>query len=269
MASKKKTPTASPADPSPPPAALDPAPEAADVSTVDVSDETLDATPARLLDFLRGVGTRPEIQAALGAVGYDHAEHQHGWKLLHACSGFAPSESAPQVDRAVADAINLLDSRDERAHSLADATLKHRAPSAHKALLGGVSPGRGAESVVYFSQLLDRLDALHAGTLDGVSAKDARTALDVLERRGFTAEWRSEHRALVRAAERFAGAPPKAAAETQGTLTQHLRNARAFFEEWSRIARTELKRKDHLILLGLATRKAPSKPAPAKPVPVG
>lgn len=241
----------------------DPPREAEEFTTVDVTQETLDATPARLLAFLRGVGTRPEIQFALAAVGYDEAEHQRGWQLLHACSGFAPAAGiAPVIDRAVTEAIAALDARDERTHGLIDATLKHRVPTAHAALLRDLSPGRGAEAVVYFHTLLGRLDALHAGKLEGVSARDAKAAVEVLAKRGFTAAWRKEHRDLVAKAEQFTGATPAPTPGlTREALQPHLLAARAFYEEWARIARTELKRKDYLIALGLASRKASAKPA--------
>ncbi len=248
-----------------------------DASTVDVSDETLEATPARLLVFLRGVGTRSEIQAALAKVGYDAAEHERGWEALHRCSGFsATGEAVPLIDREVADAIAALDARDERTHAIVDASLKHRAPTAHAALLDGLAPGRGPAAVVYFHTLLDRLDRLHAGALDGVTTPDAKAAVTVLARRGIDEAWRKEHRDLIKKAERFTGAPGAGASGAAGReeMTKRLRVARAFYEEWARIARAELKRKDYLMLLGLASRKPPAKreakraddpPAPVTP----
>lgn len=241
--------------------------ETSDFDSVDVTAETLDATPARLLEFLRGVGTRPEIQLALSAFGYDDDEHQLGWTLLHGCSGFLPpTPGAPAIDRRVTEAIATLDARDERTHALVDASLKHRAPTARTALLHDIAPGRGAESVVYFHALLQRLELLHAGTLPDVSAADAKAALAVLEKRGLTKAWRDEHRALVTQAQRLTGVVANpAAAVRREKMVQQLKAARAFYEEWSRIARTELKRKDYLIALGLASRKSPAAKTPANP----
>lgn len=244
--------------------------EAVGLTTVDVTQDTLDSTPERLLQFLRGVGTRTDIQTALAAIGYDAEEHARGWSLLHACSGFSPtSGNSPQFDREVSEAIATLDARDERTHSLIDASLMHRAPTAHTALLKEISPGRGAESVVYFHALLGRIDQLAAGTLEGVNPADAAAALAVLAKRGFNEAWRAEHRALVTTAQRLTGVKP-APVESQKReeLQSNLKAARAWFEEWSRNAHTEVKRKDYLIALGLASRKSPApKTAPSPDAP--
>lgn len=230
------------------------------VGTVTVSDETLDATPQRLVKFLRAVGTRPAIQMALGAVGYTNEEHQRGWALLHASSGYAPrSEFVPVVDADVTAAIASLDAEDERVHVRIDATLKHRFPAVRAALLQGIAPGQGASSVVYFRALLDRLDALEKSPPPEVTKADAAEALRVLVQRGLSPARRAELRAMVKAAETFVGAAAKPEAPSEEAIRGQLLAARAWFEEWSEIARAELKRKDYLILLGLAQRKSPKK----------
>ncbi len=237
------------------------APPAPPAPTVDVTQQTLDETPSRLLGLLRGIGTRPEIQAAMRAVGYDDAEHEQGWSLLEACSG-RPRGAATgtPVNRDVTDAIAALDAADERAFALAAATLKHRAPAAHAALLDGLHPGRGGESVVFFKGFLERLGALDGNRLAGVSASESRTASQVLAKRGLDAKWRSDTAALVTRAETLTGDVGDGGAAREA-LNGALRAARAFYDEWAQIARQQVKRKDYLIVLGLAARKKPAKAA--------
>jgi hypothetical protein len=53
-----------------------------------VSQETLDATPARVIAFLRALGTVPVLRKALEVRGYSPDEHRRGWALLQAASGY-------------------------------------------------------------------------------------------------------------------------------------------------------------------------------------
>jgi hypothetical protein len=223
--------------------------------TVDVSRDTLERTPSRLLDLLRAIGTRPAIFAALQTRGYSQAEHQRGWALIHAATGFEPSVDAQEVDVDVTGAIDQLDAADEPTHAVVDASLRHRVPAAHAALLNGLSPGTGADSVVYFATLLTRVDMLQDHALPGVTPAEADAALDVLAKRGLDAAERARLAKLVTRAQ--APASTVSLDPDRGVkLEAALRAARAFFEEWSEIARVVVKRRDHLILMGLANRRS-------------
>lgn len=250
MANKKPAPSAVPA-----------------ATTVSVSDETLEATPARALTFLRGVGTSDPIRLSLAPVGYDAAEHARGWSLLHAVSGFtAPSTaasaaSAAAPDAEVANAIAALDAADERLHRIVDASLRHRFPALRDELLADLKPARGAESVLYVRTLLSRLSKL--------SGPDGKAALEILSRRSLTPAYRAELAALVKTAERYTA--PTATPADDGSYHDGLRALRAWFEEWAELARSELSRKDYLLRLGLARRKRTTPattPTPSDPAPV-
>lgn len=221
---------------------------------VTVSDETLEATPQRVLSFLRAVGTVPAIRAQLAAVGYDGGEHQRGWSLLHTVAGYDPGPAAPENDDDVIAAVNSLDAVDEWLDRLITATLKHRAPEVLARLTDGISPGRGGESVLYVRMVLTRLDAL--------AKSPEKSVLTLLAKRGITPAKRAELAALVKTAERFGEAAPVAAVNEKHVA--NLRALRAWYEEWSELARAQVSRKDYLQRLGLARRKrtAPTKPAP-------
>lgn len=222
---------------------------------VTVSDETLDATPQRVLTYLRAVGTVPAIRAQLTAVGYDAEEHQRGWSLLHRVAGYEPAPTAPTNDDEVIAAVNSLDAADEWLDRLLNATLKHRAPRVLAQLTQGIAPGRGGESVLYVRTVLTRLDGLAKGA--------DKTVLTLLAKRGITPAKRAELASLVKTAERFGDAAPAAAVSE--THTANLRALRAWYEEWSELARAQVSRKDYLQRLGLARRK---RTAPAKSEPV-
>jgi len=118
--------------------------------------------------------------------------------------------------------------------------------------LKGIAPGRGAESVIFVKTLLTRLDAAEKRGDTG--------ALAVLARRGVTPEERRRLASLVTRAERYL--TPVAEPTGDGGYAAGLRSLRAWYEEWSELARSEVSRKDYLLRLGLARRKRPTKAAP-------
>jgi hypothetical protein len=229
-------------------------------ATVDVTDETLLATRGRALALLAAAGGVEGIRRALAGRGYTDATHREGWTALHAASGYSPGSAgfvASEPDE-VTEARRALDAWDDVNFPIAAASLKHRHPEAHAKLFGdGLSAGSGAESVVRVEVFLDRLDAL---------TKADPAALRTLATRGITPEERSRVRALVKAATAFrpvdaqtddasARSRSKALAERDDAL----RVLRAWYEEWSTIAKQVITRKDWLILMGLAARKKPAK----------
>ncbi|MEZ4394122.1 MAG: hypothetical protein R3A48_23870 [Polyangiales bacterium] len=254
-----KTTKAPAALPSPPPA------------TVEVGEETLLATRARALALLAGIGSHEGIRLALSARGYTETDHAAGWEALHAASGYrvgAPFGSSSPDE--VATAQRELDAWDDVNFPIAAAALKHRHPEAHAAVFAGeLRAGAGAESVVRVSLFLDRLDALQ---------KVDAPALRTLAARGISPDERARLRALVKSATTFravdTGERDAAQTQKQRTLADRdaaLRVLRAWYEEWSVVARQVIRRKDWLISLGLASRKSPKRPPTpdaAAPTPV-
>lgn len=236
--------------------------------TPTVGRETLEEAPARALKLLRAVGTSIPIRAALAARGYGEDDHQEGWSLLHAASGFVPTGGAGEIDVGVRDAIRELDAWDEDGFRVVRATLERRFPEQAKAVLEGLAAATGPGAVLGVKTLLERLDALEKG-----KSKDDHAALALLGKRGIDKDARKRLRALVEKAESPAEGDAGAAAARaaiDGKRAAALAALRAWYEEWSEIARATVKRRDHLILLGLARRKAPTKkenaaPTPAKP----
>lgn len=135
-----------------------------------------------------------------------------------------------------------------------------RFPEVAKVVLAGIGPQTGPAAVASVKTLLDRIDVLSKST-----DKDDKAALALLATRGIDEAERKRLRGLIATAESVSAVPPvdekgKANAEAKRIAT--LEACRAWNEEWSAIARVVIKRRDYLILLGLAKRKAPKPKTP-------
>jgi hypothetical protein len=221
-------------------------------------------TPQRALKLLRAIGTSLPIRAALAARGYADGDHAEGWTLLHAASGYTPGAAGETIDIGVRDAIRQLDAWDEDGFRVVRATLDRRYPAIAASVLDGIGPSTGPAAVVGVATLLDRLDAL-----EKQKTKEAHAALSVLGDRGIDAAERKRLRALVVAAQSAplvdGASAAGAAASRKAADDAHvaaLAALRAWYEEWANVARASVKRRDHLILMGLAKRKSRT-PAPS------
>ncbi|MCU0656677.1 MAG: hypothetical protein MUF64_15915 [Polyangiaceae bacterium] len=223
---------------------------------------TLEQTPARVLTFLRAAGTSPEIRALLAARGYSDSDHEEGWTLLHQVSGHRPAPlPATAPDTTARDAINALDNWDEDGYRLVRAALARRFPEQMIFVLEGLAPARGAGAVLSVKNLLDRLDALETSPERAGSRKQDLAAIEAIASKGITGEERARLRALVAAAQAPTGAASPA--PVVPPPVQDLQALKDWFDEWAETARVAIKRRDHLIRLGLARRKSRKQNDPA------
>lgn len=234
---------------------------------VHVTRETLDGTPVRALTLLKAIGTSAAIRAAMAERGYKSEDHFQGWQLLHAASGYHEVAPVPE-DTTVRDAIKQVDDWDEGGFQIISATLRYRFPVQAAFVLDGLQASTGAAAVLGVKQLLDRLDALESAT-DRVSTKPQDlAAIALLAERGINASERQRLRNLITVAE---SAPelslPDAdtVAKSEAAVLRNLMALRAWYEEWSGIARVVIKRRDYLIRMGLAKRRVLAVEPPAPP----
>lgn len=223
-----------------------------------VGRETLDETRARAAKFLGAVGINVAIRLAMSGRGYTAAHHAKGWDLLHAASGYAPSAPAgPTVDGAVQAAITTIDSEDEDLFRVVRATLTHNFPAQAAVVLEGIGPSEGSVSVANTKILVGRIRKLAASD----DPTDKAAAAELGNRSvGDAALTRLE--GLIATAQTAADVVPVDDAAASAAEEKHvgaLRALRAWYEEWSEIARSAVKRRDHLILLGLAKRRPPKR----------
>lgn len=232
------------------------------------SDTVLDETPARALKFMSAVSTNPTIRAILERRGYTDAYHDKGWELLLKASGYKRAPAAPVQSRPeAAAAIAELDQWDEPHFRIARAALGEF-PDQRDFVFENLDPQTGAGAVVSITTFLDRLDHLENGKDRKATRKIDHAALAKLAERGISDAERTRLRGLLKTA--IASPEPQAQAPKAPPAQND--DARAvklalwtFYSEWSEIAKADIKRRDYLIQLGLAKRKAPKKTAENDP----
>lgn len=245
----------------------------------ELSDATLERTPARVLDFLTAVRKNRLVRAILAAHGYTAAMHAQGWDLLRATGAWEQDDGAVEStsDPEAGAALATVDAWDEDAFTLIDGALKYDYPAQYARLTAKLKPAQGESSVLVVDELLARLDDLESGPRDAKGrrpARDARSkaarardhaALALLAERGIGKPRRDQMRALVGLARGFgAVVVPTAQQQAQQEKAEQARRQtllelRKWWESASSIARVHVKRRDHLISLGLAERAAPAR----------
>jgi hypothetical protein len=230
----------------------------APATTDPVSAKTLNSIPQRALKFLRGVGTTPGIFQALGTHGYTEDDHQEGWNLLKAAGGYvkAASSAGSGTDNTIRAAIATLGKEGEAMLRVLRAAIQFKFPQFMSQLFDGMESSSGPGWVLVVQQLLERIDDL---AQDG---DDGEAALQLIADRGYGDDQRAQLADLVATAQSLGPAPstppPDADAHTQALTALY-----QWYAEWAQIAKVVITRRDWLILMGLATRKVRTQPAPA------
>lgn len=228
------------------------------------SDTVLEEAPGRVLTFLRGIALNPVIFAQLAAVGFTPAEYQLGWSLLHAASGYVPAliEAPPRSPAFLA--MQELDAWDEDGFRRISAPLERLHPEqADFVFAGGLAASTGPKSVVGVKLLLDRLDALESSEERQATSEADHAALETLANRGIDKAERDRLRALVVTAQTLEAPAVQPGAPDAAERKKALEDLYLWFKDWSRTAHSVIKKRSHLITLGLATRKSPKKKAEA------
>jgi hypothetical protein len=134
-----------------------------------------------------------------------------------------------------------------------------RFPEQAAFVLDGIGPAEGIEAVVATRHLLDRLDALESSPAREATRAADHAALELLATRTLDRARRTELRAVVTVAQQSTGETPTTRIAKAQQVAEERKAAldalRAWLDEWSDVARTCIKRRDHLISLGLATRR--------------
>lgn len=220
-----------------------------------VSRQTLEETPNRVLTFLIGVGKSPIIRAALASKGYDSAQHQLAWTLLGKVASYPPIQQAALVDLGVRNAMLELDAWDEPNFAMIKAALERLHPEQSLFVFKDLSPSQGPQSVVGITLLLDRLDALENSPERVNTRTEDQAALATLAQRGYPAEERARLRSLITTAKSAGSAEPISDAERVSILKELY----GWICDWGTTAKVVLKRRDHQIQVGVAQRKKAKK----------
>jgi hypothetical protein len=225
------------------------------------SREVLEDTPARVTRFLQGVGALPIVRTLLAQHGMMDDDLKEGRTLLLRCLG-EPADAQPQVQtesaRSQRVAVAELDQWDEPSFARFGATLRRHHRSAYDYVFRDLKPASGPLAVQGVATFLARLDALEAGSdpARGDSKKADAAAVELLASRGLTSAERKRLKKLVDVAlgpTTTLDELPKV--DTSARLLA-LNELRAWYDEWSTIARAVVKKRGDRIRLGLATRKS-------------
>ena len=228
----------------------------------DYSDEVLEAAPERATRLLTGIGAVATIRTLLFEAGMTNDAIIEGRTLLLACLA-QPQDPGPERDtesaRAQRAATAELDEWDEPNFARIGATLRRHFPGAGEYVFRDLSASSGSASVAGVATLLQRVDVLESGsdTDRAATKKEDEKAVELLATRRFD---KAERARLAKLVEVALG-PTAPLADTAGGGGEERRAAltalRSWFDEWSTAARAVVKKKAHLIRLGLANRKAP------------
>lgn len=235
-----------------------------------VSLETLEKYPERVLKYARGAGTNLTLRATLQQRGYTPAVHNHVWELLQPLCNITLPAATDTFDANTLESISFVDSNDETLFEIIAASVAPRFPEQASFLCEGIGPSTGMASVINMRTLLDRLNQLEKSPERKETRKKDLAALKLLADRGITPELLDRLAAAVKiasAAPAVAAVDASSIAASDEAYVKALGALRAWYDEWSRVARVTVKRRDHLILLGLAQRKTskPGEPAPSDP----
>jgi hypothetical protein len=236
------------------------------------SDRVLEETPGRVTQFLSGLGAVPEIYTTLHVqAGMQHEDVVEGRDMLIECIGLPVAQTAERDTadaRAQRAATAELDAYDEPAFARAEATLSRHYPSAATYVFHDLSASQGPAAVKGIATFLARLDALQAGSdpaRSGSKAEDKK-AIQLLAKRGFTKEERERLAALVQVA--LGPTTPLDVPDTSAATTsrrEKLTKLKAWYDEWATSAHAVVKKRSHLIRLGLAERRSPKSEPDAPP----
>ena len=237
----------------------------------DFTDETLEHTPEDVTRLLAAIGAVPEIRTAFAIQNMTDDDIVEGRTLLLEClaapAGVAPSKDTDAARQSRAASAEL-DAWDEPNFAKYQAALGRHFPSAEEFVFNNLTASRGSQSVQGVATFLARLTALEQGSVAdrGDTRELDQQAVALLAKRGLDSAERKRLSALVEVA---LGPTPALDVPTPDAAKRRreaLLRLKLWYNEWSTVAHATIRKRSHLIRLGLATRHvatpAPT-PAPA------
>jgi hypothetical protein len=236
--------------------------------TTNPSIATLEDTPPRALEFLRGVGASPEILRLLSKAGYTKKVHEEGLQLLTSIVSLPREKGAFHSVSAIYEAaVKEVTTWQKKDLRRIKATVTRFHPAEAEYLFSNLDFSPGVDAVLMVSIFLDRLASLANDPDRKATRKADHAVLETIKERGVTDPEIKHLRGLVKEAQTTPVPDVVAPAETDARV-EALRALRAWYTDWAETARTVLTRRDHLIRVGLATRKRTQTPAPPAVTPV-
>jgi hypothetical protein len=238
------------------------------INTTNYSLTTLEDTPRRALEFLRGVGSSAVIMRIMGQAGYTSEVHQEGLRLLANVASFVEKPGGFQSSASQQSAVNEIDAWYKTVFRRVRAAVTRLFPEKAEALYANLDLSLDLDATLAVKIFLDRLGAIEA---EGKGKNSSGHALHkMLVARGFGPKEVHHLRTLIEAAQEVVTADDPGEEETAAKREARLgtlRELRAWFDDWSETARTVLVRRDHAIRVGLAHRKTRAARTVVTPAP--
>lgn len=224
------------------------------------SRQVLDATIFRALYLLKAIGTNNVIRSKVAKAGLTDADLAEGWRLVKAASGYSETKPTSNPDDVKArDAIAQLDSWDEQGFRRVKAALTRLHPGQCEYVFDGLGPVQGPEVLLTVAEFVNRLDTLEAGRSDETREADKK-AIETLATRGIDKAERTRLADLIKAAQSTPVAMSPEEEQVEAAAREaNLEALYCWYSDWAETTRAVITRRDHLISLGLARRRAASK----------
>lgn len=233
------------------------------------SRQVLTALPDRTFIFLYGVGTSRGIRAAMIKNGYAPNDHAEGWRLLDRVSGRTCSfelDPEPAIDPA--QAAKVLEKWERSDSKRLRAAIVREHPKYVWLFDRLPMPNEASAAPSRVGVLVGWLDDLESSERREATRKDDHAVLDTLAARGLDKDKRRSLATLCRifqwvvptggssgeGAGARAGAGAGAMAD-KAIEESDLLALRAWYVEWSTVARATIERGDWLEKVGLQKRK--------------
>ena len=222
----------------------------------DISELTLKAAPARLLTFLQGMAD-PAVRAKFGGLNWSEDVANDAWALLEelkAASVIMP----PALENPTTEAITACEHWQSTGLVRARAMLQMTHPEQALFLFHDFEPAKGMTAVLNVATFLQRREALaHDGDRKASRKSDAE-ALAIIEHTGTTKDTIKQLASKVATAHSVPEAMniESITNEVDAARLEALRKIQAWITAWSEMARTVVTRRDQLIKLGIAKRRA-------------
>jgi hypothetical protein len=137
------------------------------------SANTLEDTPRRALELLRGVGSSPSILRLMRGAGYSAKVHEEGQRLLADVVGFVQEREAFNIDTSSAHmaAMAELDTWTRTVFRRLRASATRFYPEAAKVLFANLVLSDEMDAALLAKIFVDRFDALATDTTEAKASK--------------------------------------------------------------------------------------------------
>src|SRR5690606_10885069 len=160
----------------------------------EVGQETLEATPARLLKFLIAISKYQNIRVRMMRRGYRESHQDHAYVLLRKLGKFYETPALQMhTDPQVKSAMSEINRGDEEALTLIGSALRYRYPEQLEYMRSGLQPstdeGKASQNI---ATILARLQALQSGQSPEPTRAKAQEALEAMAEKGLDEVWRDK-----------------------------------------------------------------------------